>query len=438
MAAARRTLRLSRRSKKIQTPPLTPPLDGRGVATAGGTPQGHKPHGTPRPCRQLRGGSNWGAKRRWGEAGVGGGVSNQSLRNQGGKAFSSLIFLCHSSQNRAEYPRSFAESATMCIIATSNGKNMKHEIIELHDVQIIGMAKKIAFNEAKDECPKFWGEYVEMIIKPVFIEKKAPDAFQQAAIDNGVGEFGLCTCDIPNHNCATCWEANFGACKNKTFTYVIGGIYKGGDVPEGMQLFPIQSGKWLKIHFEGGMKAFQEQYMMFHKEWLPSHPEYKWARNSCSMEWYQGTDIQSPDYQCGVMMPLEVQPRFTFNTVGLFTNDNKAIVDFYTKAFGFITSWDGIQPNVEMFFGNNRIILYPRSAFEQMVSKKFQYPHGLNGTMELSFDVPTFADVDKEYQYALNNGAKSVLPPTTEPWGQRTCYVADPDGNLIEIGSFVE
>ena len=44
---------------------------------------------------------------------------------------------------------------------------MKHEIIELHDVQIIGMAKKIAFNEAKEECPKFWGEFVEKIIKPV-------------------------------------------------------------------------------------------------------------------------------------------------------------------------------------------------------------------------------------------------------------------------------
>jgi catechol 2,3-dioxygenase-like lactoylglutathione lyase family enzyme len=48
--------------------------------------------------------------------------------------------------------------------------------------------------------------------------------------------------------------------------------------------------------------------------------------------------------------------------VGLFTRDNKATVDFYTKTFGF----------------------------------------------------------------------------TTEPWGQRTCYVADPDGNLIEIVSFVE
>lgn len=132
------------------------------------------------------------------------------------------------------------------------------------------------------------------------------------------------------------------------------------------------------------------------------------------------------------------QPRFTFNTVGLFTNDNKATVEFYTKAFGFTTSWDGMQPNVEMFLGSNRIILFPRGAFEQMVSKKFLYPEGFNGTMELSFDVPTFADVDKEYQNALNNGAKSVLPPTTEPWGQRTCYVADPDGNLIEIGSFIE
>lgn len=57
-------------------------------------------------------------------------------------------------------------------------------------------------------------------------------------------------------------------------TYVIGGIYKGGDVPEGMQLFPIQSGKWLKMHFEGGMKAFQEQYEKFHKEWMPAHPKY--------------------------------------------------------------------------------------------------------------------------------------------------------------------
>ena len=31
-----------------------------------------------------------------------------------------------------------------------------------------------------------------------------------------------------------------------------------------------------------------------------------------------------------------------------------------------------------------------------------------------------------------------VMPPTTEPWGQRTCYIADLEGNLVEIGSFVK
>lgn len=130
--------------------------------------------------------------------------------------------------------------------------------------------------------------------------------------------------------------------------------------------------------------------------------------------------------------------RFNFNTIGLFTRDNKATVDFYTQTFGFTTDWDGEQPNVEMSLDGMRIILFPRDAFEQMVTKCFNYPEGFNGTMELAFDVPTFADVDKEYRHALACGGKSVMSPTTEPWGQRTCYVADPDGNLIEIGSFVK
>ena len=138
----------------------------------------------------------------------------------------------------------------------------------------------------------------------------------------------------------------------------------------------------------------------------------------------------------GLVKLYSPRPRFQFNTIGLFTSNNNATVDFYTKAFGFTTDWDGIQPNVEMILDDMRIILYPRSDFEQMVSYKFQYPMGLNGTVELAFDVPSYADVDKEYQHALRHGAISVLPPTTEPWGQRTCYVADPDGNLIEIGSF--
>lgn len=128
--------------------------------------------------------------------------------------------------------------------------------------------------------------------------------------------------------------------------------------------------------------------------------------------------------------------RFKFNTIALFTRDNGPIVDFYTKAFGFTTDWDGIQPNVEMTLDGMRILLFPRTDFEEMVSNEFSYPEGLNGTMEISLDVPSFADVDNEFENAVSLGARPVLAPTTEPWGQRTCYVADPDGNLIEISSF--
>ncbi len=132
----------------------------------------------------------------------------------------------------------------------------------------------------------------------------------------------------------------------------------------------------------------------------------------------------------------QVKPRFVFNTIGLFTTDNARMVAFYRDLFGFETEWNGSDPNVEMTLGTSRIILFPRAAFEQMTSQQYAYPHGTNGTMELSFDVPSFADVDEEYERAVSRGAKPVFAPTTEPWGQRTCYVADPEGNLIEISSF--
>lgn len=130
--------------------------------------------------------------------------------------------------------------------------------------------------------------------------------------------------------------------------------------------------------------------------------------------------------------------RFTFNTIALFTTSNREVVDFYCNIFGFETDWDGKEPNVEMRLGGMRLLLFPREDFEQMISRRPAYPFGLNGTMELSFDVPTFADVDKEYARAVSMGAMPVMQPTTEPWGQRTSYVADPEGNLIEISSFNE
>lgn len=81
-------------------------------------------------------------------------------------------------------------------------------------------------------------------------------------------------------------------------------------------------------------------------------------------------------------------------------------------------------------------MLYERKNFEKMTNRKYEYLKGLNGHFEIALYVDTFEEVDKSYHEAVAKGAVSVLEPTTEPWGQRTCYIADPESNLIEIGSF--
>lgn len=74
--------------------------------------------------------------------------------------------------------------------------------------------------------------------------------------------------------------------------------------------------------------------------------------------------------------------------------------------------------------------------FEKMTNRRYDYIKGFNGHFEMALYVDTFEEVDKAFSKAVENGATPVLEPELEPWGQRTCYIADPEGNLIEIGSW--
>ena len=81
-------------------------------------------------------------------------------------------------------------------------------------------------------------------------------------------------------------------------------------------------------------------------------------------------------------------------------------------------------------------MFYGRNDFEKMTNKRFNYVNGINGHYEIALSVSKHEDVDLAYENIISKGVDSVMKPTTEPWGQRTCYIADPEGNLIEIGSF--
>lgn len=121
---------------------------------------------------------------------------------------------------------------------------------------------------------------------------------------------------------------------------------------------------------------------------------------------------------------------------GLFVDDMAAMIRFYRDVLGFEIKEAEDAVNVYLIKDGTLFMLYERKNFEKMTSRKYEYLKGLNGHFEIALYVDTFEEVDIEFAKAVSKGATPVLEPTNEPWGQRTCYIADPEGNLIEIGSF--
>lgn len=121
---------------------------------------------------------------------------------------------------------------------------------------------------------------------------------------------------------------------------------------------------------------------------------------------------------------------------GLFVNDMAKMIRFYRVVLGFEIKESEETENVYLIKDGTLFLLYGRKDFEKMTHRKYEYIKGLNGHSEIALYVDTFDEVDEEYERAISLGAVSVLPPETEPWGQRTCYIADPEGNLLEIASF--
>lgn len=121
---------------------------------------------------------------------------------------------------------------------------------------------------------------------------------------------------------------------------------------------------------------------------------------------------------------------------GLLVKDMACMIRFYRDVLGFEIREEEDTKNVYLVKDGTLFLLYGRKDFEKMTGRKYGYVNGLNGHFEIALYVDTFEEVDSSFSRAVENGAKPVMEPTMEPWGQRTCYIADPEGNLIEIGSW--
>ena len=123
---------------------------------------------------------------------------------------------------------------------------------------------------------------------------------------------------------------------------------------------------------------------------------------------------------------------------GILVKDMAVMVRFYRDVLGFDIKESEDAMNVLLEKDGTLFMLYRRKDLETMTGASFSYAEGINGHYEIALSVPCYAEVDKAFAAVTAAGAKPVLEPVTEPWGQRTCYVAGPEGNLVEIGSFVK
>ena len=122
--------------------------------------------------------------------------------------------------------------------------------------------------------------------------------------------------------------------------------------------------------------------------------------------------------------------------VGIVVKDVKPMADFYRDVLGFDAAYEENMACARLERDGMVLMLYGRSSFEEMTSQKFQYPEGLNGCHQISVGVEDYAAVDAAYERTIKAGARPILAPVTREWGKRVCYIADPEGNLIEIGAF--
>src|SRR5512133_2681308 len=122
--------------------------------------------------------------------------------------------------------------------------------------------------------------------------------------------------------------------------------------------------------------------------------------------------------------------------IGIFPEDLPGMVAFYRDVLGFAIEWDGQGPYAEFQNDGVRFSMYERKQLPGLFSQTPTFPFGINGTFELAIDLPTSADVDREFARIIAAGGRTVYEPRDEPWGMRSSMVMDPEGNLIEIGSW--
>ena len=110
---------------------------------------------------------------------------------------------------------------------------------------------------------------------------------ERAILENMIGMFAICS-----------------DCEG-SFDYWIAGLYKGGDVPEGLKLFTCPESTRATFSGKGPLAdSMQELNTRIWNEWYPTEGKRLGANAGLMLEIYSAGDMKKPDYTFGISMPV--------------------------------------------------------------------------------------------------------------------------------------
>ena len=115
--------------------------------------------------------------------------------------------------------------------------------------------------------------------------------------------------------------------------------------------------------------------------------------------------------------------------VVLVVEDLDRALAFYTGVLG-LSLGHRSGPFAQLATGATRLALFERAAMSETLGFPVRVPDPHAPGFEIGFKVDS---AEEAYDELVAAGAEGTTPPTDRAWGQRTAYVRDPDGHLIEL-----
>ena len=180
-------------------------------------------------------------------------------------------------------------------ITIQGGNQMDCKITPMFPFKVIGFQKEFDYETAYAEIPRFWDEICEKYANNVYAGNDPANPYEQALVDNCIGEYGVCIDDMDGGK----------------FRYLIAGKYTGGPVPEGMVLYEFPRGEWAVFDCIGpNPQTLQSVNTRVFREWLPANPDYELCGNA-TVEWYDciNGEPTDPDYHSAIWVPVKRKER---------------------------------------------------------------------------------------------------------------------------------